>query len=105
MLKKILTSPAGIAGILILSFGVLLGTRYDPNCYKQQDSFGTFNPRQAARIAVENNRKQADKEEELIFIWGSIGFGLLMLGNAAWRSAQSGKDNDPDNTNRNVNRD
>ncbi len=90
LLKKILKSPAGIAGIIVLAFGLLIGSNYDPKSYKQQDTYGITDPYQAAKVMAQNKQKAQDQQTELLMIWGSIGFGLLMLGSATWKASTTG---------------
>jgi len=94
LLKRMLKSPAGIAGILVLAFGLLLGLQYDPKLYKEQRTYGIVDPYQAGEIMAKNEQKRQNREMELAMIWGSIAFGLLMLGSAAWKASrpESGED-------------
>jgi len=84
LLKKVLQTPAGIVGVIVLAFGLLLGFNYDPKPYRQQSTTFITDSQAYAKITSENLRKKQEQDQELIFIWGSIGFGLLMLGSAAW---------------------
>ncbi len=88
MLRKILKTPAGIAGIIVLVFGLLLGFNYDPKPYAQQSTTFITDAETYAKVERENQQKSREREQELIFIWGSIGFGLLMLGSAVWKVSQ-----------------
>ena len=92
LLKKILKSPAGVTGIIVLAFGLLVGSNYDPKSYKQQDTYGITDPYQAAKIMAQNTQKVQAQQTELLMIWGSIGFGLLMLGSATWKASRAGAD-------------
>jgi len=89
MLRKMLKSPVGITGVILLPIGLLLAFNYDPKPYEQQDTIFITNPHNAAKVAVENQRKSQARDQELIMIWGNIGFGLLMLGSAAWKASRS----------------
>ncbi len=88
LLRKMLKTPVGIAGILVLVFGLWLGSGYDPKPYEQQNTYGITDPYQAAKIMAQNTQKAQDQQTELIMIWGSIGFGLLMLGSGAWKASR-----------------
>ncbi len=96
MIRRMFRSPAGIAGALVLVFGVLLGLRYDPREYQLQDTWSITDQQQRVRVMVENSRKEHDRDMELAMIWGSIGFGLLMLGSAAWKTSRPEQEPSPD---------
>ncbi|NOZ13039.1 MAG: hypothetical protein GXO69_05250 [Acidobacteria bacterium] len=94
MLRKILKTPAGIAGIIVLAFGLFLGFNYDPKPYTRQTTTFITDAETYAKVERENQQKSREQEQELIFIWGSIGFGLLMLGSAGWKVSRPGKEGD-----------
>lgn len=93
-MKKILKQPVGIAGLLALAFGLLVGSNYDPSIYAKKDTYGIADPHQAGKIMAENTQKEQEQQTEVIMIWGSIGFGLLMLGNAAWKASRPEEETD-----------
>jgi hypothetical protein len=95
MIGRILRKPAGIVGFLLLVFGVLLGLRYDPGQYALEEPAFITDQSQRVRAMVENSRKEKDRDMELAMIWGSIGFGLLMLGGAAWKARRPEVEPDP----------
>jgi len=86
MLKR----PVGIAGVIVLVFGVLVGLDYDPKRYEQENPVLITDPVRAARVMVENTKRAQKRDMELVMIWGSIGLGLLMLGSAAWKASRPG---------------
>lgn len=92
LLKNILKQPAGIAGILVLAFGLFLGLNYDPKPYEQQSTTFITNSADYAKVTMENQQKAQARDQELIFIFGGIAFGLLMLGSAMWKAARQGKE-------------
>lgn len=92
MLRKILKSSSGIAGLFFLIFGFLLGLSYDPKLYKHKDTTFITDSKEYVKITKENLEKTQEKSQEIIFIWGSIFFGLLMIGNATWKSSKKEKD-------------
>ena len=94
MLKKLLKNPVGIAGVIVLAFGLMLGSNYDPKSYEQQNTYGIADPYQAAKIMAKNTQKEQDQQMELVMIWVSVGLGLLMLGNAAWKTSRSDEETD-----------
>jgi len=94
LLKKILKQPVGIAGILILAFGLILGFNYDPSIYAKKDTYGIADPYQAGKIMAENTQKEQEQQTEVVMIWGSIGFGLLMLGNALRKASRPEEERD-----------
>ena len=96
MIGKILRSSAGIAGALLLVFGVALGLRYDPQQYELRDTWSIADQRQRVEAMVENAQKEQDRDMELAMIFGSIGFGLLMLGSAAWKARRRETEGSPD---------
>ncbi len=96
MLRGILRRPVGIAGLLVLVFGLLLAFNYDPAEYEQQDPYTVTDQSEAVRIMVRNTELARERDMRLIMTWGSIVFGLLMLGNAAWEISRAAKEQAPD---------
>ncbi|HHQ48909.1 MAG TPA: hypothetical protein ENK19_08525 [Acidobacteria bacterium] len=96
MIGKMLRSPAGIAGALLLVFGVALGLRYDPRQYELRDTWGIADQQQRVEAMVDNAQREHDRDMELAMIFGSIGFGLLMLGSAAWKARRREAERSPD---------
>jgi len=86
MIGRMLRNPAGIAGLLVLVFGVLLGLRYDPGRYELEDAWSITDQQQRVQAMVANSQKEKDRDLELAMIWGSIAFGTIMLGSAAWKA-------------------
>jgi len=95
MIRKILRSPLGIAGTLVFVFGVLLGLRYDPRQYQLQDTWSIADQQQRVQAMVENTQREKDRDMELAMILGSIAFGLLMLGSAAWKTRRPEQERSP----------
>ena len=56
-MKQALTSPQGIAGLLFLVVGFVLGLNYDPAIYKQKDTQFVTDAREYSKIARENLQK------------------------------------------------
>ncbi len=102
MLKKMLKNPVGIAGILVLAFGILAGTSYDGTVFEEQEARYAQNTAEAVAIMRLNMEKRQEKDKALIMIWGSIGFGLLMLGSAAWNAFRGEEETDENHSDPNA---
>lgn len=89
-----LKTPTGIAGLIVLAFGILAGTSYDGTVFEQQNAMYARTTTESAAIMRLNMEKKQEKDKALIMIWGSIGFGLLMLGNAAWNASRPEEEKD-----------
>lgn len=100
-MKQALTSPQGIAGLLFLVVGFVLGLNYDPAIYKQKDTQFVTDAREYSRIARENLQKGHERDQELVFIWESIGFGILAIGSGWWQVRRK-KDDEPTDTEEEV---
>lgn len=83
-----LSLPQGIAGVLVLAFAMLLGVNYDPDHFPQQDARYAETTAEAVAIYHQNEKNREEKQMVLIMIFCSLGFGLLMLANAAWTASR-----------------
>ena len=88
MLRRMLTLPQGIAGMLVLAFAVLLGTNYDPANFPQKDARYAETTAEAVAIYHQNEKNREEKQMVLFMIFGGLGFGLLMLANAAYTASR-----------------
>ena len=84
MIKQMLKLPQGIAGVLVLGFGILVATTYDPANFPQQDARYAKTTAEAVAMYHQNEKNREEKQMALFMIFGSLGFGLLMLFNAAY---------------------
>ncbi len=91
MLRRMLTLPQGIAGVLVLAFALLVTTGYDPDNFPQQDARYAKTTAEAVAIYHQNEKNREEKQMVLFMIFGGLGFGLLMLANAAYTASRQQK--------------
>ena len=88
MIKQMLKLPQGIAGVLVLGFGILVGVNYDPANFPQQNTMVAKTTAEAVAMYHQNEKNREEKQMALFMIFGSLGFGLLMLFNAAYTASR-----------------
>ncbi len=88
MFGKMLKLPQGIAGVLVLAFAILVATGYDPDNFPQQDARYAKTTAEAVAIYHQNEKNREEKQMVLFMIFGGLGFGLLMLANAAYTASR-----------------
>ena len=84
MIRKMLRLPQGMAGLLVLMFGVVLAAGFDPASFPQENTLQAQTRKEAVAMYHRNQKNKEEKDMVLIMILGSLGFGAWMLLNAAW---------------------
>ena len=89
MFGRIFRNPKTWGAVILLAAGLIMAAAYDPAEYEHRPiPYTMTDPLRRAEIALENERRDEERERYLIITFGLFGFGLLSLASATWDAAR-----------------